>query len=161
MAETSSSVRVVGLDEFRRELRGLGPEWPKALRAAHKEIADRGAGYSRGVATSMGGVQARAAGAIKGYATDKAAKIGIRAGARTKMAFVAFWGADQHTGWYANRRYAGSARQHPAWVGNSWDAAVAGQGPYAINEALARHLSSLLDEYFEAITKLARQAFPD
>jgi hypothetical protein len=146
-----------GLKEFRKALRAMGPEWPKALRAANKRIADKGARLSQGYARGMGGVQAHFAGAIRGSATQRQARVGVsgRGGAN-----VAFWGAKKRTGWYARSRYSGGPRQHPEWVGNTWDVAVAGQGPYAINLALATHRESLLDEYLDEIEALAHEAFP-
>lgn len=77
------------------------------------------------------------------------------------MANVAFWGAKKRTGWYAARRYAHSTRQHPSWVGNTWEAAVAGQGPYAINAALAAELQRFLGLYGQMIDDLAHRAFPE
>lgn len=157
----SSSIRVDGLGDFTRDLRALGPEWPKALRAVHKDIANKGRDWARAKALGMGGVQAKAARAIGGTATAREARVSVSSGARTPYANAAFWGAKRRTGWYAAERYATSAgRQHPPWVGNSWDAAVRGQGPYAINAALADHVDEILDYYSAAIDDLTRRAFP-
>lgn len=160
-ASSGGKVEIVGLKEFRQALRSLGPEWPKALRAANKRIADRGALLARGYAAGMGGVQAKAAGAIKGYANQREIRIGIGSGKALPMAAVAFWGAKRHTGWYARARYHDSTPQHPEWVGNSWDVAAFGQGPYAINQSLAMNINTLLEEYFTEIEVLAHDAFPE
>jgi hypothetical protein len=151
-------VEVKGLKEFRRELKGVSSDLPKALRKAQKEIADDVADRARGVAGGMGGVQAKAADAIKGYATQTQASVGFPAGT---IAAVAFWGARRHTGWYAAARYAGSTPQHPKWVGTGWEPGVAGQGPYAINDALADFLPELDDRYLTMMEDLAAKAFPD
>ena len=157
----SSGVEVIGLKEFRRGLKAVGAEWPKELRRVHKTIADRGAALAQGFASGMGGVQAKAAGAIRGRANQRSARIGVAGGRGSPMANVAFWGAKRHSGWYAAARYSDSPPQHPPWVGNSWEPAVFGQGPYAINPALARYLPELLDEYGQMIDRLAADAFPD
>jgi hypothetical protein len=152
---------VTGLKEFRKALKAIGPEWPKRLRQVHKRIGDRGAELSRGRAAGLGGVQAHAANTIKGSGTQRYARIAV-GGQMGGVGRVAFWGAKRRTGWYAAEQYQGSGqRQHPPWVGNSWDVAVAGQGPYAINAALAAYLPEAQEEYLRMIDELAREAFPD
>lgn len=149
-------VDVKGLKEFRSELKRVDAGFPKQLRTVHKDIADDVADRARGIASGMGGVQAKAAGALKGYATQTQASVGVSGGG---IANVAYWGAKKHTGWYAHIH--SSRPQHPAWVGNSWEPGVAGQGPYAINDALAEKLPDIDDAYLDAIEDLARSAFPD
>ena len=152
------AVEITGIKEFRRALKEMGPEWPKELRRVHAQIARRGQALSRGYAEGMGGVQAKAAGTIKGRGNQRQASIYVQ-GMRG-LGNVAFWGAKRHTGWYANPRYSDGPAQHPPWVGNTWDAAVHGEGPYAINEALADHLDDILDQYLKMLDNLSRKAFP-
>lgn len=154
-------VQVLGLREFRAALRELDQRWDSAFSLAHQRIATQGANYARARARSMGGVQAKAASAIGGKHTTAQARVAVLPSAIDRMANVAFWGAKRHTGWYAKGRYRNSPDQHPPWVGNSWEPMVAGQGPYAINEALAQHRDELLDEYLEAVTGIAQRAFPE
>jgi hypothetical protein len=154
----AKAIEVKGLKEFRKELKGVSSEMPKALRLWHKDIADSVAARARGTASGMGGVQAKAAGSIKGYATQTQASIGFPSGG---IAGAAYWGMKRHTGWYAAARYSGSRRQHPVWIGASWEPAVAGQGPYAINDTLAEMLPEIDDKYLDGIEALARSAFPD
>jgi hypothetical protein len=151
-------VEVKGLKDFRRELKAASSDMPKALRKAQKEIADDVADQARSVASGMGGVQAKAAGSIKGYASQTQASVGFPSGG---IAGAAFWGTLRHTGWYAAARYAGSPPNTPKWVGNSWEPGVAGQGPYAINDALADFLPELDDRYLDMIEDLTSKAFPD
>lgn len=154
----AAGAAVVGLKDFRADLKAMDPEWPKELRKVHKKIADTGARYARAVAAGMGGVQAKAAGRISGRATQSQARVSTGGG----IGNVAFWGAKKHTGWFAQSQYAESkAQQHPEWIGNTWDVAEFGQGPYAINPALAAHLPELLDDYLKMIDDLSRRAFPD
>lgn len=158
MAERSVEIR--GLKDFRRELRKVSDELPKEMRDENKQIADDGARLAQVYALGMGGVQAKAAGAIKGYATAVQASIGFPGKtARYPMAPVAFWGARKHTGWYAHIN--SNAQQHPDWVGNSWMPGSRGQGPYAINDAVADLADELPDRYGEMVERLAAKAFPD
>lgn len=158
---STSGAEIVGLNDFRRELRKLGGQWPQELRRVNAQIARRGAALAQREARSLGGIQARAAGAIVGKANMREARIGVNATRSNPMANVAFWGAKRHTGWYANPRYSGGAPQHPPWVGNTWDVAVRGQGPYAINAALARYLPELVDQFGDMIDHLSRRAWPE
>lgn len=151
-----TDVTVRGLKSLRRGLKQIGPEWPRELRKVNKEIADRAATLARTKATGMGGVHAKAAGAIKGYATGVAASVGVpTSGKSTPMAGLAFWGAKAQTGWYAADKFNQSTgAQHPKWVGASWEVAVSGQGPYAINDALADLTDELLEAHEDAIERL-------
>lgn len=157
----TSGVHVEGLNELRSALRQVGPEWPKHLRAVHLKIAKRMAVIAAAFARAMGGVQAKAASAIKGRASQRDAKIGVRNSRGIPFAAVAFWGAKRHTGWYAKRQYASGPAQHDPWVGNSWEVAVAGQGPYAINDALASHSPQIVEWYGDMVDDLMREAFPE
>jgi hypothetical protein len=108
----------------------------------------------------MGGQQAAAARAIRGRATQRNAAIAVLPS--PPFALAAFWGAKRQTGWYGARRYANSAgRQFREWVGNNWQPATFSGGPYAINPTLAAYVPKLLDEYGDAIERVAKQAFPE
>lgn len=150
-----AAAQVVGLDELRRELRKLEEPraWSKELGAVHRVIGRKAAGWAQAEAGRMGGVQKHFATAIRGYGTVQAARIAV---ARPE-ANAAFWGAKQRTGWNAGNQ----TPNQPAWVGNSWQAGVRGQGPYAMNDALADHIDDVIDEYGDGIDRLTRRAFPD
>lgn len=156
MAAPGFEVR--GLKDFRRELKAASADLPKALRSAQKEIADEVADRAQSQASGMGGIQAKAAGSIRGYATPVQASIGFPSGG---VAGAAFWGTLRRTGWYAAARYAGGPPNTPRWVGASWEPGVAGQGPYAINDALAAFLPELDERYLTMIEDLASKAFPN
>ena len=161
MSPGPQGVQIVGLADFRRDLKAVGDEWPKELRKVNKAVADKARDWARGEASSLGGVHAKASPAIKSFATATQAKVGVTVGDRRyPFAAVATWGAKRRTGWYAARRYTNSPRQHPPWVGNTWDTGVAGQGPYAINSAIARHERALAEMYMDGIEELAARAFP-
>lgn len=169
---TTGGAYITGIKEFRAALKAIGPEWPKELKETHEQIGRRGRALSQAQARAMGGVQARAAGAIKSRGNQREAVIYVQPTTQNPMAFIAFWGAKRRTGWYAKAGPNAMSRtgwasrqvlkpQHPPWVGNTWEPAVAGQGPYAINEALAEHLDDLLDQYLNMIDRLSGRAFPE
>lgn len=154
------TVEIGGLKDFRRELKKVGDEFPDQLKKFNKDLADDVARVAEAYAVSMGGVHAKAAPAIKGYGTATEASIGFPAkSARYPYASVAFWGAKKHTGWY--RHINSDEPQHPEWVGNSWDAGRRGEGPYAINDAVAQVADDVADRYGELIERLTAQAFPN
>ena len=150
------------LREFRAALREIDPQFPRELRAVNKKIADRAATGARGIAYGLGGVQAKAAGAITGSADQTSASVGVNASSRNPMANVAFWGAKKRTGWFADARYSSSSSiQHPPWVGNSWEPAEFSGGPYAINRALFFDLPDLMADFDDMVDDISRRAFPD
>lgn len=138
----------VGLDQFRRELRALGREWPRELRKAHREVGNIATRSARIRAQRMGGVQAKAASAIQTGATDREATVRVAVSTRHPYAQGAFWGSKQYP-------------QFKSWVGNSWDVGVAGEGPYAINPAIAAESGAIVARFDELIDDITRRAFPD
>lgn len=155
-------VAVRGLDDMRRELRTADGDWPKALTKANRKVGQEVAAKSRQNARLAGGVWAKAAAAITGRGTRDAASIGVARTARAPMARPAFWGARARTGWFANPlKYGEFDSQHPAWVGNTWEAASRTEGPYVINYTLLEEVPAVLDVYGDEIEDLYGQAFPD
>lgn len=151
-------VEIKGLKEFRRDLKAAGAEWPRVMQRAYKAISTREAHVAQGISSGLGGVHAKAAGNIKGYATQTQASVGVTSG----IGRAAEWGMKRHSGWYAAARYRGSSgRQHPIWVGSSWEPGVAGQGPHAINAAIAADDQVILEDFKAVIDDLTKQAFPD
>lgn len=156
MAATGGpAIHVEGLRQFRRELRGLTGDstWTKALGQVNRTMAGDAAVWAQLEAYEMGGVWAHFAADIKGMGTAAAARLQV-----DRDANAAFWGARKRTGWNAGHD---GRPQHPEWVGNTWGVAMVGQGPYALNEALAVHLTEIVDGYGDALDDLARKAFPD
>lgn len=152
-------VRVEGLAEFRKQLRELedGKVFGRALAKGQREVAKKAAGWAQSEARGMGGAQAKFAKRIAGRATQAGARIEIS----KQEANAAFWGAKKRTGWFGHGRYRGLDSQHDEWVGASWDVAARGEGPYAINRALADNLDEILDLYDKAMDDVWSLAFPD
>jgi len=143
-------VSIPSLKELRKELKKLedARPWLKELTAANRDVARDVAGWSRAAAVSMGGQQAHFADALAGRATQTQARVEV-AGARTPKgkarANPAFWGT----------------KAQGNWIGTSWDVGVSGQGPYAINEAVARRYVEIEARFRRLIDDLTHAAFPD
>ena len=134
---------------------GLGRE----QRKANKRVAEEVSEWARSAARSGTRQQVRAAGAIKPRSTQSTARLAISGG--PGYAKAAFWGMSRRTGWYAAERYRDSqARQAPPWVGNSWTAGVAGQGPHVINDAIAAHVDEVEALYAAGYESALKAAFP-
>lgn len=153
-----SAVQVQGLAELRKELRLLngGKKWASELGKVSRKVSRAATLWARGEAVGMGGVQAHFARSIRGAGGAAGARIAVG-----KEANAAFWGAKKRTGWYASPRFSGGKGNQPDWVGATWQVAVAGQGPYAINAALAAHINELIDMYADGIDDITSRAFPD
>jgi hypothetical protein len=147
------AIEVVGLNDFRKELRNLGGRWPRELAKAHRDLAKSVASEARRFAVGTGPMQAHFAGRIYGTGSAQRASIAVRSDAN-----AAFWGAKKHTGWYATKP---GPPQFPEWVGNNWDVGVPGQGPLAINPTIFHEMDNITERYAELIDHLARRAFPD
>lgn len=147
MATRPGAVHVRGLREFQAELRAVDPKLARALTKANREIAARVAERAAGKARSAGGVQAKAADAIRGAAGQREAKIAINKGTRFAFADGAFYGAKAYP-------------QFAPWVGNTWDVGGPG-GPAAINPAIAEMVPAIEDFYLNAFEDAVAAAFPD
>lgn len=158
---STSGANILGLDEFKAALNRLGGLWDAEFSLLNQKVASKAAQDARARARSGSRLQAKAASAIgERHSKDRAA-VAVLPSWADRMANVAFWGAKRRTGWYNRARYNDSTPQHPAWVGASWDVAVAGQGPYAINNSLAAHLRKYQTEWLDGVMQMAGRAFPD
>lgn len=149
------AVHVEGLDEFRAGLKHANN--PRAFKTELKKeervIATEVAQTARGIASGMGGPFAHFAGAIVGKSTVQGASIGLGG----PYANDTFWGGKATTGWNAGND---GARQHPEWVGASWDVKE-GQGPYALVPAIVELEPKIVHDYGVAVDRVTHQAFPN
>lgn len=137
------AVRIEGLADFRRDLRGAGQGWPRTLSVVNRRVANYVADKARGMTETA--QQAKASRAIRGSATQSAAKIAVTRS--PVFAQGAFFGALRF-------------KQFPAWVGNSWEPGGGG-GPYAVNPAIRDSLQDIVDAYGDGFEHIARVAFSD
>jgi hypothetical protein len=158
----TSGANVTGLDEFMRALKKIDKRFGPEFKKAHKKVAERADQWSEWEAAGGTRIQQLMLSAIKNRATEKDARVYIQPSKKNAFANPAFWGAKKRTGWFADPlKYKAYDSQFDKWVGKSWDVAVAGQGPYAINPALAKHMPDILDVFEDALFEIAAPAFPD
>lgn len=158
----TAGANVIGLPEFRKALRAMSSEWDNELKRAHTEIGERGAQWAQWEAASSGNrMQALSIGALKGKGTAKDARIRVSQTKANPFANFAFWGGKRRAGWFADPlKYAQYASPFKPWVGSTWEVASASEGPYAINPALAKHMSDIEETYLDLVTRIAKDAFP-
>lgn len=159
-----SAISIDGLDDFRADLKAVGDDWPKQLAKINREVKTAAVKWSRADLKVLGGVHAKSAKGVTGWASQKAASVGVKTGgSRYPWAAVGVWGADRRTGWYGKARYYGlrGGRQHPAWVGSDWRVGVRGEGPYGINTALHDHHDEIAAMFADGLADLAARAFTD
>lgn len=141
-------VEVRGLKELRKGLREASDPkvWGRELRLANKQAAGRVADWSTQTARGMGGQQAHFADALRGMATQAKSRVEV-AGKMTPAgkarANPAFWGR----------------KSQDNWIGTGWDVGQVGEGPYAINETIARRMVQIEQIYGAVVDRVTREAF--
>ena len=146
------------LKALAKNLRAADKQLPKQLAKVNQRAAEIIAGESRANAASDGGLEAKAAPAIKASAAQGEVRIVVAATSAHPYALVAFLGAQRHTGWYSDSRYDDGHPQHPAWIGDTWVPGETG-GPYAINQAIRDRLDDMLEAHGQAVDDFVDQAF--
>ena len=149
-------IEVVGLKEFRAELKALGPEWPKMLAKANKETAQAIVAPAKAKTSSLsltansgnpsGRVQAKVADSIRAAQSQVAAKV-MAGGPAYPYVFGALLGSNK-------------SQQFPSHIGNDWTAGEPG-GPYGIGDAIAEMIPTVLEIYRRNMAELTAKAFPD
>jgi hypothetical protein len=168
MARRGSPVSDIAIDDggamkaLRRAFRAVDSEATKELKAAYREVAGFLARAAQVRARTGTPLQRKMVKAIKPGATvSRGPTVKVSAAKTTPAAFPAFWGIERRLGWFAKDKYAAYTSQDqklPKWVGNTWDTAVKGQGPYRINDAFADEVDRALDVMARAIAKAAERA---
>lgn len=171
MADRFVSIEASGLDDLIGGLRTAQRDLAREQRKANKDLAAQAQRWAQSAARSGTRQQQAMAGAIQARATQTVARLAISQAGRWGGANPAFWGAMRHFGWYGGwyrgevnpRRaagFAGGRPQSPPWVGNSWVAGRAGEGPHVLNDALAAHITEIEALYLDAHMRALRSAFP-
>ncbi|MGE3858114.1 MAG: hypothetical protein AB7G21_14240 [Dehalococcoidia bacterium] len=170
---------VDGLRAFRRELRGIGPEFPKALQQENKKFAQEVASSARDAYTALYKSRSgRGAASIRGLATQTSAQVAMGT-ARTPYMLGQEFGAgaaDIGQGEYTRisrtlfaksvggralfgkgKRFTRSSmRQFPAYI--TADSGRGGRG-YFLYPTLRREVPKLIERYGKAIEVVTRRAF--
>lgn len=144
---TSETVHIEGLREFRAALKEAGTGWPKALGQANKQAAQIIADDASHRAESLGSTARHVASSIKAAATQQASV--TLGGDQWPMALGAEFGS---------RRYP----QFPPWRGNQW---TDGEGPpggegYFLMPAVRENKEAFMEAYGRSVDELTRDAFP-
>lgn len=143
VASRTAAVRVEGLRELQRGCREMSRELQKEMRDELKKLGEKSAEEARFSAQGGTRQQARAAWNIASGATMRGATVGVSASSTEPYALGAFFGSKRP--------------QFPGitWVGNSWEAGVAGQGPYFINDAVADNAAQIEEDLGDMVDRLA------
>lgn len=141
------SIRIQGLNELRAALKALGPEWPKQLGKANKEVGELIARDARDRAESLGGVAAKSAPSIKSSAAARASTVSIGSD-QFPFALGAEFGAKKYP-------------QFKPWRGNQWVESGDENVGYFLHPAIRDDVNKIEELYLDAIDKLAARAFPD
>jgi hypothetical protein len=155
---TQDTIRVKGLDEFRKELRKLqdaaGADGLSLLKDANFRVANMVIGKAQSRASGLGAMQAKAASTMK--AGRAQARATITGGARIPFFFGAEFGA------YSNvprqrggRAFVGFNQFEPfKKPGN-------GNAGYFLYPTIKAESKRIIDMYADELEKISKQAFPD
>lgn len=158
-------VDVIGLRDFQRELRKLGPEFPKQLQAENLKIAQHITNRAKAKAMSLGGIQAKSAGALSARAEQRYASVRIDGSKRGRFPFAlgAEFGALRKTkgaripvNSHGPRKIIGGFKP---WRGNQWTAWGASGVGYFLHPTIRDNREFILNEYESMVARLARDAF--
>jgi hypothetical protein len=147
------AIEIEGLEEFRKELREIDPDLPKARTKAGKTAARLVSDDARSRAGQLGGVHNFVKSTIRPFSTSKAA--GVRLGGKggtTKRGRknAASFGAE-----FGSKQY----KQFPAWRGNQWE--DTGNVGYMVHPAIREKLDEVMTIYANEVTRIMRDAYPD
>ena len=127
--------------------KSLGKEFRQVWLKAAQLVADR----------AVAAAPARAKGAIKGRATQRAAHVRVTPKRGDELAV--FLGQTRRSGWYHRGRYHDSkGKQFRPWVGNQWDPGEQGGKPYFIGDAINESVDDVIEILGDGVEDLARKA---
>ena len=156
---TEDTVRVQGLDQFRRELRRIetdgGPDGIALLKEANHKVASMVVSKAQARASSVGRMQAKAASSLRaGRAQARATVIGGSA------SIPFFFGAEFGS-------YAGFSRQrgNRSFVGFNqflpWKKPGSGNTGYFLFPTMKAESRNIIEMYGDELDRVAKRAFPD
>jgi hypothetical protein len=143
---SDETVRVAGLDAFRRELRKLeadaGPDGLAMLKEANHKVASMVVGKAQSRASSLGAMQAKAASSLRA-GRQQARAVVSGGGARTPF----FWGAEF------------GALQYKQFL--TWKKPGNGNTGYFLFPTMKAETQNIIELYAKELDKIAKDAFPD
>lgn len=152
---SGAAVRVVGLDEFRRELRRLqSTELLDGLKDANYDVASKVVVWAQARAGGIGAMQARAAATLRPSRAQARAQV-AGGGAKAPFFAGAEFGAGRNKVRTTRRGQVQGWNQFREWRGNGADAG------YFLFPAIRDHNTEIVNIYADAVEKLSQRAFPD
>ncbi len=143
---SDETVRVAGLDAFRRELRRLeseaGPQGLAMLKEANHKVASMVVTKAQARAASIGPMQSKAASSLRA-GRQQARAVVSGGGARTPF----FWGAEF------------GALQFKQFL--PWKKPGGGNTGYFLFPTMKAETQNIIEMYGEELDKIAKDAFPD
>lgn len=149
----NESIRVVGLADFRRELKKLDDNGLiDGLKDVNYDVANSVVRWAQAKASTR--MEHRAASTLTAARAQARASVSL-GGMRAKFAAGAEFGAMRGIPRTTRRGPVVGWNQFKQWRGNGADAG------YFLFPAIRDHEREIVDQYGDAIEKLARKAFPD
>lgn len=148
-------IKVVGLDELRRELRKLDePGIIDGLKDVNYQVARDVIGWSQAAAGRFGPMDARAAATLTASKAQRAAQV-KGGGARAPWFGGSEFGAGRNRDRSTSRGVVTGWNQFREWRGNGRDAG------YWLYPSIRAHTDEIVDRYGEGLERLTARAFPD
>lgn len=158
------SVDVIGLRQFQRELKKLGPEFPKKLKEQNYLIASGITAKAKAKARSLG-YKARSAEAMSARAEQRYASVRLDGSKRGKFPFALgdefgtkkrTQGARIPVNSRGPRKYKGG---FGPWRGNQWTAWGSSGVGYFLHPTIRAEREQIMRDYERMIERVARDAF--
>jgi hypothetical protein len=159
-ASVRTGIDAKELQAFRKALkdRSDAKAWQRSLASANRRAGEIIAADARRRAVALGPRGAKAAAGIQASSNQIGIRIRVANTSRSPATLATIWGAKKRTGWYSRGRYRDSdGEQHPEWVGSDWEVGEPGQGPYAVNPAIAAKRDEAIEMWAESIDRLMRE----
>lgn len=141
-----AGITIQGLNEFSRALKATGAKAPAAMKAANRKVALRLVVAARTKAASLRGVARKASMSLR---VSVAANYAAVAGGGRRWPY--FYGAE-----FGSKRY----KQFESWRGNQWGGWSGGPG-YFLNPSIREQAENAIQEYWDEVDEITRDAFPD
>lgn len=152
------AVDVVGLKDLQRELRKVGPEFPKELRRENHEVARYVLRRAEGTAARVGGVAAHAAPGMKTRAEQRYALIQLDTHSHPEILGAEFGGGALYRAGNPKSttgKRPGFTSQFEPWRGNGPDAG------YFLYPTIRAETDEIVDRYGDLVDRVTAKAFPD
>lgn len=146
---TDRTIRIEGLDDFRKELKAIDKALPKEMGRINKKFSEVIASQAQAKAAAMGGVAAHVAAGIKASGRAGGVYVGL-----SSSAAPAIFGAEFGGGKY------GAGNPTPAGGHTTQFGPHRGRDGGALYETIRAQGVHFREDYEKALDELTRRAFP-